>query len=895
MPQTPQEFKNILPYDFITKYLITETKPDAKILIKTSESDPKNDGDWGPEVLTKDTAFPANSNIYISIASCKKLNAPDEKYHDQYRNQMECFSEMHMLMLDDLGDSTNASDKIKDYAELPLKPTFVIETSPHNYQALYVLATPFGVGKRASDITKQLAKAAGSDKGAINAVRWMRLPYGINNKAQHCKGKYKKGFPVTLKEANPTAKYEISTIMEAYNITLNETKISEITQTSKLQPQPLEGWARYESAVLKISPDLDRTNWLNVAIALHAWGEQGRALFIEWSLESTLHKASVDECNTIFDSVKYDSANPNGNESVIGWLWLQSYATTEHGWDYDRDYSIPESKKLIDRINAATSTAGIEEILLDVHDAFLSGPDGASVTEATKTAYRILGESITNSEIKNIVNSVKKISHDDSCWKFPLDDKGNLSRFHALYENAYYYIPEFDKRLKWDGAQWVNDPTSQNIAIDTINQIIPLELEGGCTLSEAELKALKKWYNVCGQYSHINSLKQLIRNDVSLHKSIKEFNVAPNMLGLPTQVLDLDTKIVTNNIPENFINKKVRFSYDETATCPRWEQFILEIMDGDKELARFLQILTGYALYGRNTEQLFVIFNGAGANGKSTFINTLEWIMKDYATTTSPATLVKPAFNKNSSNASPDLLDLYQKRLVTVNEWEENTFLNESLVKSLTGGDEISARALYANNYLKYKPEYLIVLAANHLPRIGGVSEAVWRRLIIIPFNVNFNAPDKVRDMHLSEHFRTKEGSGILKWAVDGYTMWKNTGISDAKYLPEKLRLIKTQYLEENDILLSFLTERCVRHEHGARTTSAQLYQHYKTWCDENGHKPRANKGFSTAIIEKGHKRVRIGTVNGFDEIRLIPHDELMENQRVAQLEAKTITEQRIN
>ena len=174
---------------------------------------------------------------------------------------------------------------------------------------------------------------------------------------------------------------------------------------------------------------------------------------------------------------------------------------------------------------------------------------------------------------------------------------------------------------------------------------------------------LKKWRTKCGGYGHIAALTTLIRKDRRVSKSVHEFNTEATQLGIGgNKVLNLKTGVLATNVAENLITLSTRFDYDENAECSRWEKFILEIMDGNKEMAKFMQMLAGYALHGDNPEQIFVVLNGDGANGKSTFANTLEYLLKDYATTTAPSTLIKPAYGRTAGGASPDLMRLFQKR-----------------------------------------------------------------------------------------------------------------------------------------------------------------------------------------------------------------------------------------
>ena len=884
----PQNFENMDPYIFITQYLIKETKPNAKILVCIKPNNPKDNDPWIPTVVSKSTVLPSSANLYISISSCEKVNDTDSPNHGQYRNKLDCAVQTHLFMLDDLGDDTTPNKP--DYTKLPIQPTWVIETSPHNYQALYVLTEPLDNIPLANRISKQLPGQARSDKSSVNAVRWARLPFGVNNKPEHCVDG--EPFQTHIEQGNPDTTYHASEIIDAFDLELSHENIKPQEPVINDKPlQVLEGWERHVSALCAISPDCDYQTWFNVACVLHPWGESGLQAFIAWSQSSDKHKLSDAELTRKFNDVEYDILNPKGRTSIVSWPWLEARAR-ENGWDYDA-YSSEQTKELIAKINEVDDLQDLENIAPAIYDAFLAAPDFHYVITTMKHRFGELGETITIPEIRAIINNPKKIKVDDECWTYPLTDEGNLERFHVLYKGMYYFVPELNKHLIWEGDNWEIDPTSQGAAINTINHITRLERK---PLNEVQIKALNRWRTTCGQYGHINSLTSLIRKDKELRKSLHEFNANPTRLGLPIQILNLENNVISDNIPENFITLKTRFSYNEEATCPRWEQFISEIMNGNKKMIRFLQILAGYALFGENPEQIFVILNGGGSNGKSTFVNTLEYIMGDYATTTNPSTLTRPPFGRAAGSAAPDLMRLFQKRLVLCNEWEENTYLNESLIKALTGGsDPISVRGLYANEYLTYTPSYLLMLATNHIPKIVSMDYGIWRRLIIVPFEVNFDDAQhkSKKDTHLYDHFKAQEAQGIFKWMIEGYRMWREITVIDA--MPQQLIDVKQDFKREMDTIGEFINECCIIDEPKTRVKSADLYRAYQAWCVENGNKPKSNKAFSSNILDRGHKRVRIGTVNAFDQIRLLTLSELAEQNRLLINEEQDQPEMRIN
>ncbi|PEO93949.1 DNA primase, partial [Bacillus toyonensis] len=91
--------------------------------------------------------------------------------------------------------------------------------------------------------------------------------------------------------------------------------------------------------------------------------------------------------------------------------------------------------------------------------------------------------------------------------------------------------------------------------------------------------------------------------------------------------------------------------------------------------------------------------------------------------------------------------------------------LDEGLVKQLTGGDKVTARFLYENEF-DFMPQFKLWMATNHKPIIRGTDDGIWRRMAIIPFTVQI--PKEKVDKRLKHKLR-RELKAILHWAVEGY------------------------------------------------------------------------------------------------------------------------------
>jgi putative DNA primase/helicase len=148
---------------------------------------------------------------------------------------------------------------------------------------------------------------------------------------------------------------------------------------------------------------------------------------------------------------------------------------------------------------------------------------------------------------------------------------------------------------------------------------------------------------------------------------------------------------------------------------------------------------------------MFILF-GTGANGKSTFLNTIMSLMGDYAIATPTETFMKKSGDQNTN----DIARLRGTRFVTTTEAEQGRRLSEPLIKKITGNDQMTARFLYGE-YFNFTPTFKIFMATNHKPVIKGTDYGIWRRIKLIPFTTRI--PDEGQDRGLRGSWRGK-GAG---------------------------------------------------------------------------------------------------------------------------------------
>jgi putative DNA primase/helicase len=340
--------------------------------------------------------------------------------------------------------------------------------------------------------------------------------------------------------------------------------------------------------------------------------------------------------------------------------------------------------------------------------------------------------------------------------------------------------------------------------------------------------------------SKINAMLESAKNKPGMSVSTSMFDSNPWLLNLKNGTSNLETGDLQPHNQKDFITKYIDIDYDPTATCPLWIQFLERIIPSEAT-RQYVQRAVGYSLSGSTREHCFFILYGTGANGKSTFLDVLREMLAGYGGVMRAESLMVQ--NNQGGGASPDIAALRGLRFVSSSETDEGKRLAEGLMKEMSGNRTIKARFLYKDEF-EFQPTFKIWLAVNHLPRIRGTDEGIWRRLKRIPFNVSI--PTNEQDKKLVDKL-ILELPGILTWALEGYKIWAKDGIGDC----EEVTSATKEYRDQSDSLKTFIEECCVL-GHDRFVEKADLYQKYQEWAKNSGEYGVSKTVFGTRIMERG-------------------------------------------
>lgn len=289
------------------------------------------------------------------------------------------------------------------------------------------------------------------------------------------------------------------------------------------------------------------------------------------------------------------------------------------------------------------------------------------------------------------------------------------------------------------------------------------------------------------------------------------------------------------------MSKLMPVVYDPAAPRPLFDAF-LERVQPDREMREFLKRWLGLSMTGTPMQRL-VFFYGGGANGKSVLVDLVAKLLGNYAATARIESLTGTN-RRGGGDATPDLIPLMGARMVRTSEPDEGQRLQEGLIKELTGGEPIQVRALHSD-FVEVRPIFKLTMSGNHKPEIRGTDDGIWRRVMLVPFDVQI--PEAERDSDLGRKLWA-ERSGVLNWLIEGLCDALEQGLAPPAAVTEATR----EYREESDPIGLFLTTCCtVTGDAVDMITSRDLGHAFAFHMIERGMSPWKDATFARQISAK--------------------------------------------
>ena len=426
---------------------------------------------------------------------------------------------------------------------------------------------------------------------------------------------------------------------------------------------------------------------------------------------------------------------------------------------------------------------------------------------------------------------IVSIDSDEQAIPPAFSDDALALRFAEQHVDDLRFVSAWGKWLHWTGACWRLDDT-----------LLGFDLARAICREAAALCNKPSTASILASAKTVAAVERLAKADRRIAATVDQWDADPWLLNTPAGVIDLRSGQRRPHNPADHLTKLTAVS--PAGTCPKWLGHIDKITGGDVELQGFMKRMLGYSLTGSTMAHALFFLFGTGANGKSVVIDTAAGILGDYHQTAPIET-----FTASSTERHPtELAGLRGARLVTAVETEEGRRWAESRIKTLTGGDRISARFM-RQDFFEYQPQFKLMIAGNHKPGLRSVDEAIRRRFNLIPFAVTI--PPEERIDGFGEQLKA-EWPGILAWMLEGCVEWQQDGLNP----PKAVTAATAAYLDAQDALSAWIDEKCECAANGWEARSA-LFDSWSKWAATTGEHAGSRSRFIDAMENRGFQQAK--------------------------------------
>jgi putative DNA primase/helicase len=416
---------------------------------------------------------------------------------------------------------------------------------------------------------------------------------------------------------------------------------------------------------------------------------------------------------------------------------------------------------------------------------------------------------------------------------FDLTEDGIAQAFTLRHSDTLRYCHDTGAWFEWNGKRWAEDRTRRAFSWA---RIICREFAQDTTAGRKTTLA---------KVATASAIEKFAQSDQALVATADTWDANPFLLGTPDGTVDLRSGNLGHPSQGDYITKQTAVAPAIRPECPIWQEFLESCTHNDAGLIRFLRQWAGYMLTGDTREHALLFIFGPGGNGKSVFLNTLSGILNDYCKTAAMDSFTATKNEKHST----DLAMLAGARMVCASETEEGKAWAETRIKSLTGGDTITARFM-RQDFFEYRPQFKLMIIGNHRPVLHNVDDAVKRRFNVVPFEFKPEKPD----LTLEERLKS-EWPQILRWMIEGCLDWQKNGL----VRPNVVMSATSEYFSEQDVMAQWIEDCCevtTIPPHNVET-NGRLFGSWKSYVLSRSEDPGSAKSFNMALQRRGFTPVK--------------------------------------
>ena len=305
-----------------------------------------------------------------------------------------------------------------------------------------------------------------------------------------------------------------------------------------------------------------------------------------------------------------------------------------------------------------------------------------------------------------------------------------------------------------------------------------------------------------------------------------------NYIAFNNGIYNLATGTLEPFNPSIIVKNKIPWDYNYDAYNETLDNMLDRISCHDDSIRDLLEEMAGYCLYRRNELRKAFICIGDKSNGKSTYLDCITYMVGEANTTALDLKELGDRFRT---------AELYGKLICAGDDIGDEFIPNPAVFKKIVSGDPIMVERKGQDPFTLYnyaKP----IFSANNIPRIKDKTGAVLDRLVIVPFNANFNTDTEGFDPYIKYKLRDREAMEyFIQLSLDGLNrVLKNNGFT----MCDKVQAELDEYNEQNNPIVGFFMDLDLEVD-VLNNPTRDVYLRYKLYCNDNGFTPMSAIEFS--------------------------------------------------
>lgn len=319
-----------------------------------------------------------------------------------------------------------------------------------------------------------------------------------------------------------------------------------------------------------------------------------------------------------------------------------------------------------------------------------------------------------------------------------------------------------------------------------------------------------------------------------------------NYIAFKNGIYDIVTDTMIPYTPDIILTNRINHNYNVSAYNQLTDTTLDKLACNDNEVRALLEECIGYCFYRRNELGKAFILTGDKANGKSTFLDLIKYILGDGNISALDLRELGDRFSTamifgKLANIGDDIGDEFMQGNAV------------SIFKKIVTGNRIKAE-LKGKDPFEFNPYVKLLFSANDMPRMRDKTGAVLRRLVMIPFNATFTKDDADYDPFIKYKLITEDSiEYLIQLGIAGL---KRVLHNNEFTVSKKVTNAITEYEEENNPIIAFINE--VGADAIVNQPTTEVYLRYSVFCSQSQLQALSKIAFSKSI----NKRLGTNTVS---------------------------------